>query len=366
MDYIVRATAADGQIRAFAATTRETVETARQDHNTSPVATAALGRLLTAGAMMGVMMKGDKDLLTLRIHAGGPLNGITVTADSKGNVKGYVGNPDVVIPANKKGKLDVAGAVGVGFMDVIKDLGLKEPYVGQCVLQTSEIAEDLTYYFATSEQVPSSVGLGVLMNKDNTVRQAGGFIIQLMPFCDEKVIEKLEQRLAEVNSVTAFLDEGLTPEQILEKLLGDMDLVINDTVPTQFYCNCSRERVSKALIAVGRKELNEMIQEAKPVELKCHFCNSAYEFSTEDLKELLRKHRWHQQPFRLGSGRGLLSVAGGYAVQHLAALAAAAGVGADDGGAVHAARALGDRRTPVGHVLWSRTQDANPGRGAVR
>ena len=277
MDYIVRATAADGQIRAFAATTRETVETARQDHNTSPVATAALGRLLTAGAMMGVMMKGDKDLLTLRIHAGGPLNGITVTADSKGNVKGYVGNPDVVIPANKKGKLDVAGAVGVGFMDVIKDLGLKEPYVGQCVLQTSEIAEDLTYYFATSEQVPSSVGLGVL--------------IQLMPFCDEKVIEKLEQRLAEVNSVTAFLDEGLTPEQILEKLLGDMDLVINDTVPTQFYCNCSRERVSKALIAVGRKELNEMIQEAKPVELKCHFCNSAYEFSTEDLKELLRKSK---------------------------------------------------------------------------
>ena len=227
----------------------------------------------------------------LRIHAGGPLNGITVTADSKGNVKGYVGNPDVVIPANKKGKLDVAGAVGVGFMDVIKDLGLKEPYVGQCVLQTSEIAEDLTYYFATSEQVPSSVGLGVLMNKDNTVRQAGGFIIQLMPFCDEKVIEKLEQRLAEVNSVTAFLDEGLTPEQILEKLLGDMDLVINDTVPTQFYCNCSRERVSKALIAVGRKELNEMIQEAKPVELKCHFCNSAYEFSTEDLKELLRKSK---------------------------------------------------------------------------
>ena len=180
---------------------------------------------------------------------------------------------------------------GNGVLSVIKDMGLKDPYVGQTELQTGEIAEDLTYYFAVSEQVPSSVGLGVLMNKDNTVRQAGGFIIQLMPFCDEKVIEKLEQRLAEVNSVTAFLDEGLTPEQILEKLLGDMDLVINDTVPTQFYCNCSRERVSKALIAVGRKELNEMIQEAKPVELKCHFCNSAYEFSTEDLKELLRKSK---------------------------------------------------------------------------
>lgn len=290
MDYIVRATAADGQIRAFAATTRETVETARQDHNTSPVATAALGRLLTAGAMMGVMMKGDKDLLTLRIHAGTAERHYRNSRFQR-KCKRLRRKPGRRDSGQQKGKLDVAGAVGVGFMDVIKDLGLKEPYVGQCVLQTSEIAEDLTYYFATSEQVPSSVGLGVLMNKDNTVRQAGGFIIQLMPFCDEKVIEKLEQRLAEVNSVTAFLDEGLTPEQILEKLLGDMGLVINDTVPTQFYCNCSRERVSKALIAVGRKELNEMIQEAKPVELKCHFCNSAYEFSTEDLKELLRKSK---------------------------------------------------------------------------
>ena len=231
-DYIVRATAADGQIRAFAATTRDTVETARKAHNTSPVATAALGRLLTAGAMMGVMMKGEKDLLTLRIHAGGPLNGITVTADSKGRVKGYVGNPNVILPANSKGKLDVAKAVGVGFMDVIKDMGLKEPYLGQCALQTSEIAEDLTYYFATSEQVPSSVGLGVLMNRDNTVKQAGGFILQLMPFCDEEIISKLEKRLAEVTSVTAMLDEGCTPEMILDRLLGDMDLVINDTVPT--------------------------------------------------------------------------------------------------------------------------------------
>lgn len=184
-DYIIRAIAANDQIRAFAAVTTETVETARQDHNTSPVATAALGRLLTAGAMMGTMMKGDKDILTLQIKAGGPLEGITVTADSKGRVKGYVGNPDVCIPANSKGKLDVAGAVGVGFMNVIKDMGLKEPYVGQVALQTSEIAEDLTYYFATSEQVPSAVGLGVLMNKDNTVRQAGGFIVQLMPFAED-------------------------------------------------------------------------------------------------------------------------------------------------------------------------------------
>ena len=240
---------------------------------------------------MGVMMKGEKDLLTLQIHAGGPLQGITVTADSKGNVKGYVGNPEVILPANAKGKLDVAGAVGVGFLDVIKDMGLKEPYIGQCALQTSEIAEDLTYYFATSEQVPSSVGLGVLMNRDNTVRQAGGFILQLMPFCDEAVIEKLEQRIAQVQSVTAMLDEGLTPEQILERLLGDMDLVINDTVPTQFHCNCGRERLSRVLITLGRKELSSMIRDGKPVELKCHFCNKAYEFSVEELKELLRRSK---------------------------------------------------------------------------
>ena len=190
-DYIIRATAANDQIRAFAAVTTEMVETAREHHNTSPVATAALGRLLTAGAMMGSMMKGEKDVLTLQIKAGGPLQGITVTADSQGNVKGYVGNPDVCIPANSKGKLDVAGAVGPGFLTVIKDMGLKEPYSGQVMLQTCEIAEDLTYYFATSEQVPSAVGLGVLMNKNNTVRQAGGFIVQLMPFAEEEVISML-------------------------------------------------------------------------------------------------------------------------------------------------------------------------------
>ena len=226
--FIIRATAANSQIRAFAAVTTDMVETARKDHNTSPVATAALGRLLTGGAMMGAMMKGEKDLLTLRIHAGGPLQGITVTADSHGNVKGYVGNPDVCIPANSKGKLDVAGAVGVGFMDVIKDMGLKEPYVGQVALQTSEIAEDLTYYFATSEQVPSAVGLGVLMNKDNTVRQAGGFIVQLMPFAEEEVIAKLEENVSKIDSVTSLLEQGHTPESLLEKVLEGFDIEIND------------------------------------------------------------------------------------------------------------------------------------------
>ena len=284
-DYIIRAIAANDQIRAFAAVTTETVETARQDHNTSPVATAALGRLLTAGAMMGTMMKGDKDILTLQIKAGGPLEGITVTADSKGRVKGYVGNPDVCIPANSKGKLDVAGAVGVGFMNVIKDMGLKEPYVGQVALQTSEIAEDLTYYFATSEQVPSAVGLGVLMNKDNTVRQAGGFIVQLMPFAEESTIAKLEENVQKITSVTNLLEEGHTPESLLEKVLEGFDMEINE----KFYCNCSRERVEKALISIGRKELNEMIQEGKSIEMNCHFCNKNYEFTVEELKEILRK-----------------------------------------------------------------------------
>lgn len=288
-DYIVRATAANSQIRAFAATTRDLVEYARAAHNTSPVATAALGRLLTAGSMMGVMMKGDKDLLTLQVKAGGPLEGITVTADSKGNVKGYVGNPNVILHANDKGKLDVAGAVGVGFMNVIKDMGLKEPYVGQTVLQTSEIAEDLTYYFATSEQVPSSVGLGVLMEKDNTVKQAGGFIIQLMPFTEEKVISRLEENLKNVTSVTTMLEEGHTPQSLLETLLNGFDIEINETIPTQFYCNCSKDRVERALISVGRKELQVMIDEGKEIEMNCHFCNRNYTFSVEEMKNILKR-----------------------------------------------------------------------------
>lgn len=288
-DYIVRAVAADSQIRAFAAVTTETVETARKDHNTSPVATAALGRLLTGGAMMGVMMKGENDILTLQIKGDGPINGITVTADSKGRVKGYAGNPQVLIPANSKGKLDVSGAVGNGILNVIKDMGLKEPYSGQVSLQTGEIAEDLTYYFAVSEQVPSAVGLGVLMNKDNTVRQAGGFIVQVMPFAEESTIAKLEQNVQKIQSVTTLLEQGHTPESLLEQVLEGFDIEINDTIPTEFYCNCDKNRVEKALISIGRKELNELIQEGKEVELNCHFCNTNYVFSVEELKEILRK-----------------------------------------------------------------------------
>ncbi len=288
-DYIVRAAAADLQIRAFAITSRELVEEARSIHNTSPVATAALGRLLSAGAMMGAMMKGEQDLLTLQIKGDGPLGGITVTADAKARVKGYVNEPAVLIHANAKGKLDVAGALGNGMLRVVKDLGLKEPYVGQTELQTGEIAEDLTYYFATSEQVPSSVGLGVLLNRDNTVRQAGGFIIQLMPFTDDKVIDELERKLSGVSSVTSLLDQGLTPEELLQKLLGDFGLEITDTLPASYYCNCTRERVEQAIVSIGSKDIREMIQDNKPIEVKCQFCGKAYTFDIEDLKRILAR-----------------------------------------------------------------------------
>lgn len=290
-DYIVRATAANAQIRAFAATTKELVEHARAAHNTSPVATAALGRLLTAGAMMGTMMKGEKDLLTLQIKSGGPIGGLTVTADARANVKGYVNEPNVLIPANKNGKLDVAAAVGTGLLYVIKDLGMKEPYVGQTVLQTSEIAEDLTYYFAASEQVPSSVGLGVLMNQDNTVKQAGGFIIQLMPFAEEEVVAKLEDNLKRVTSVTALLEEGYTPKMLLEELLGNLELEVTDTIPTKFSCNCSKGRVEKAVISIGKKEIEKMIADREDIEVNCHFCNTHYQFTVEELKEMLKKAR---------------------------------------------------------------------------
>lgn len=290
-DYIVRATAADAQIRAFACTTKGVVETARQAHNTSPVVTAALGRLLSAGAMMGGMLKGDDDLLTLQIKGDGPMQGLMVTADSKSNVKGYAYVPDVLLPANSVGKLDVAGAIGQGTLRVIRDMGLKDPYVGQTLLQTSEIAEDLTYYFATSEQVPSSVGLGVLMERNNTVKQAGGFIIQLMPFAEEPVISRLEQNLSSITSVTSMLEAGNTPEQMLEQLLDGLECEILETRPTAFLCNCSRPKIEKVLISLGEKEIREMIDEGKEIEINCQFCGKHYQFCVDELKELYRKSR---------------------------------------------------------------------------
>lgn len=290
-DYIVRAMAADGQIRAFAATTGELTEFARSAHNTSPVATAALGRLLTAGAMMGVMMKGEDDLLMLKVEGNGPIGGLTVTADSRGNVKGYVNNPAVMLPPNAKGKLDVGGALGLGVLSVIRDIGLKEPYVGQTILVTGEIAEDLTYYFASSEQTPSSVALGVLMNRENTVRQAGGFILQMMPGASEEVVGGLEKKLQGMRSVTELLDSGMSPEEILESTVGEWGLEILDRIPTRFHCNCSKQRIEKALISVGRAELQSMIEEGKTIEVNCHFCNQHYPVTVDELKQLLAQAR---------------------------------------------------------------------------
>jgi molecular chaperone Hsp33 len=290
-DYIVRATAANAQIRAFAINSKELVEEARRIHDLSPVMCAGLGRFLTAGAMMGSMLKGENDMLTLQIHCDGPARGLTVSADACANVKGAVLEPQVMLPPNALGKLDVGGAIGTGILSVIKDMGMKEPYVGQTQLQTGEIAEDLTYYFATSEQVPSAVGLGVLMEKDNTVRQAGGFIIQLMPFAEDDTINKLEETLKAMDSVTKILDDGNTPEQMLEILLGDLGLEINDTIPARYQCDCSRERVERAIISIGKKDIQEMIDDGKPVEVRCQFCDKIYNFNASDLAKMLKQSK---------------------------------------------------------------------------
>lgn len=286
-DYILRATAANDSIRAFAATTKDTVQKARELHDTTPVASAALGRLLTAGAMMGVMLKNEDDLVTLQIKGDGPLEGELVTADCKGQVKGYVFNPHVDIPPKSPEKLDVGGAVGKGFLTVIKDLGLKEPYVGKTELISGEIAEDIAYYYATSEQVASAVALGVLVDKDTSIKEAGGFIIQLMPGVSEEIISKLEFRINTIPYITELLSMGDTPESILNLILGDMDLKIIDKIPTEYFCGCSRERVEKALLAIGEKDLQQLLEEDKKAELSCHFCNKVYNFDENDLKRLL-------------------------------------------------------------------------------
>ena len=287
-DYIVRATAANDSIRAFAISSKDMVEFARESHQTSPVVTAALGRMLTAASMMGVMLKGDDDLVTLQIQGSGPLKGVTVTANSKGNVKGFPNVPVVNLPP-KNGKLDVGGAIDLGIMRVIKDMGLKEPYVGTVELQTGEIAEDLTYYFAVSEQIPSSVGLGVLMSKDNTVDCAGGFIIQLMPFTSDEVITKLEENLKVLPTVTDMLKSGKTPEQMLETVLAGFDVDVKETYEVAYKCDCSKERVERSLASLGKEDMDSIIEDNKPVEVRCQFCNKVYNFSVDELKKLKRK-----------------------------------------------------------------------------
>lgn len=286
-DYIIRGTAAKGAVRAFAATTRNTVQEARTIHDTTPVASAALGRLITAAAILGTTLKAEQDLLTLQIKGDGPIGGILATANAHGQVKGYVYNPYVDIPSKYPGKLDVSGAVGKGTLTVIKDIGLKEPYAGQIELVSGEIAEDLTYYFAQSEQVPSSVGLGVLVDTDTSIRQAGGFLIQLMPGADGGLIDVLEQKLNTVPYVTDLLDMGKTPEDILDMLLGDQGLEITDKTPIAYHCNCTRDRVEQALISIGEKDLKEILEEDHGASLKCHFCNKEYQFSEDDLKQII-------------------------------------------------------------------------------
>ena len=291
-DKLVRGNSMDGAIRVFATVTTDLVNEAQRIHHTYPVATAALGRLLTGAAIMGAAgLKNETDSMTVQIKGEGEITNLVAVTDCHSRVRGYVSNPYVDRPLNNKGKLDVGGAIGGGYLSVVRDLGLKEPYVGQTELKTGEIGDDLTYYFASSEQVPSAVGLGVLMEKDNTVRQAGGFIVQLMPNAEEEVIEKLEKNLAQITSVTELLDQGYTPEMLLEKLLGDMDLEINEKVPTSFYCNCDKVRVGKVLISLGEKELQGMIDDGENIELNCHFCNTNYTFSVEELKELLELAR---------------------------------------------------------------------------
>ena len=289
MGILKRAIAKDASVVASAVDATDIVAEIERIHKTSAVVTAALGRLSIAACMMGYDLKNEKDTVTLRVKGGGPAGMLVAVADSHGNVKADVDQPVVELPLNAKGKLDVGGALGIGVLSVIKDIGLKEPYVGQTILVTSEIAEDLTYYFATSEQTPSSVALGVLMNKDNTVRQAGGFILQLLPGASEEVISTLENRLKEITSITSLLDAGNTPEMILEHILGDFGLEILDKILTQFACNCSRERIEKALISIGKKELQEMIDEGKTIEMNCHFCNKNYPVTVEELKGLLEK-----------------------------------------------------------------------------
>lgn len=285
-DYMVRATAASDQIRAFAVTTRNLVEEARRAHNTSPIATAALGRLMSGTLMMGSMMENEKDLITVKIDGDGPLGGVLATANNKGQVKGYVNNTLVILPPNASGHLNVGGGIGKGTFTVIRDMGLKDPYVGQVPLYTGEIAEDFTYYFAKSQQTPSSVGLGVLMNHDNTVSQAGGFIVQLMPFADEAVIAHLEDNLKKFTTVTDVLREGKSPEQMLEIVLDGFDITWNGTMPVSWHCNCSKDRISRGLILLGKEELDDIIKDGHPIETKCQFCGKTYNFDIEELKQL--------------------------------------------------------------------------------
>lgn len=310
-DYVVRGITKDGLVRAFATTTRRTVQTARDAHTTSPVVTAALGRLLTCGAMMGSLLKDPQELFTFIVRGDGPIGGLTVTADAHGHVKGYAANPDVWIPLSAAGKLDVGTAVGKGSLTVIQDVPWGEPYTSQLNLVSGEIGDDMAAYFVESEQIPTSVGVGVLVDTDLSVKQAGGFIIQLMPGYTEETVERLEASLRGVKSVTAMLEEGMTPLDMLRHALGDLDFEPLEASPVSFHCNCSRERTSRVLYALGTKELQDLVDEGKPVELVCNFCNSAYTFGVDEVEKILAEARAHASGAQGADGAGGASVAGG-------------------------------------------------------
>lgn len=290
-DYIVRASLANDSVRAFAISSTHLVAEARERHRTLPVVTAALGRLLSAGAIMGSMMKGDKDIVTISLKGDGPAGYITVTADSHGHVKGFPGNPNVDIPRKYAGKLDVGVAVGRGLLTVSYDLGLKEPYSGQVEIQTGEVAEDLAYYFTVSEQLPSAVGLGVMVDTDSSVKHAGGFIVQLLPDAPEDVIELLEKKLANLEPVTTMMEQGMTPEDMLSYIFEGVDVEFTERHDVEFYCDCSKEKVKRALAAISDKDLQDIVNDDEDIEVKCYFCNTTYKFSIADIKDILSSRK---------------------------------------------------------------------------
>lgn len=290
-DYIVRASLANDSVRAFAIRSTHLVAEARERHRTLPVVTAALGRLLSAGAIMGCMMKGDKDIVTVSLKGDGPAGYITVTADSHGHVKGFPGNPNVDIPRKYAGKLDVGAAVGRGLLTVSYDLGLKEPYSGQVEIQTGEVAEDLAYYFTVSEQLPSAVGLGVMVDTDSSVKHAGGFIVQLLPDAPEDVIELLEKKLANLEPVTTMMEQGMTPEDMLSYIFEGVDIEFTERHDVEFYCDCSKEKVKRALAAISDKDLQDIVNDDEDIEVKCYFCNTTYKFSIADIKDILSSRK---------------------------------------------------------------------------
>ncbi|MET1013231.1 MAG: Hsp33 family molecular chaperone HslO [Paenisporosarcina sp.] len=283
-DYLVRGLAFDGKVRAFAVKTTDTIAEAQQRHGTWPTASAALGRTMTAGVMMGAMLKGE-DKLTVKVEGKGPIGAIIVDSNSKGEVRGYVTNPQTHFDLNEHGKLDVRRAVGTdGMITIVKDLGMREFFTGQVPIVSGELGEDFTYYFATSEQVPSSVGLGVLVNPDNTILASGGFIIQLMPGIEDETITIIEEKLSTMEPVSKLIAKGLSPEELLQEILGEGNVKILDQMPVMFECNCSKDRFGTAILSLGESEIRDMIQEDGEAEAQCHFCMETYHYSEQELE----------------------------------------------------------------------------------